>query len=166
MFVNRCGTHTSTTRPRARPPRGRGAHGGVLRNRAKNAILIVSTTLAGAVGPAIAVEGGTDRRVFERYVGRFSPPVLPAGQVVLLDNLGAHKIEAARKRNCRQISEIAAEVIEKVTRWRDRRRQHTKPRIAGAAGARRVAHREARPPVRADIARGQRGLVRGSVKAR
>ncbi len=97
MTVDECGTHTSMTRSRARAPRGRRAYGRVPRNRGKNTTLIASMTLAGAMGPAMAVEGGTDRHVFESYVEHFLAPTLCAGQIVLLDNLGAHKTERVRE---------------------------------------------------------------------
>ncbi|MCA1727942.1 MAG: transposase [Actinobacteria bacterium] len=97
MTVDECGTHTSMTRARARAPRGRRAYGKVPRNRGKNTTLIASMTLEGAMGPAMAVEGATDRHVFEAYVERFLAPALAAGWIVLLDNLGAHKTERMRE---------------------------------------------------------------------
>ena len=54
-------------------------------------------TLVGAMGPAMAVEGGTERFVFEGYVECFLAPSLSPGQIVLLDNLGAHKTERVRE---------------------------------------------------------------------
>jgi len=45
----------------------------------------------------MAVEGGTDRHVFEVYVERFLAPALSEGRIVLLDNLGAHKTERVRE---------------------------------------------------------------------
>jgi transposase len=97
VTVDECGTHTSMTRSRARAPRGRRAYGRVPRNRGKNTTLIASMTLAGAMGPAMVVEGGTDRHVFEGYVERFLAPTLSEGQIVLLDNLGSHKTERVRE---------------------------------------------------------------------
>ena len=81
VTVDECGTHTSMTRSRSRAPRGRRAYGRVPRNRGKNTTLVASMTLAGAMGPAMVVEGGTDRHVFEGYVERFLAPSLSAGQV-------------------------------------------------------------------------------------
>jgi len=43
------------------------------------------------MGPSLAVDGPTDRAVFEAYVERMLVPTLRAGQVVVMDNLGAHK---------------------------------------------------------------------------
>jgi hypothetical protein len=39
----------------------------------------------------LAVEGATTARVFETYVEKVLVPTLRAGQVVVMDNLGAHK---------------------------------------------------------------------------
>ena len=57
-----------------------GLHGRVARNRGKNTTLVASMTLAGAMGPSMVVEGGTDRNVFEGYVERFLAPSLSACQ--------------------------------------------------------------------------------------
>ena len=44
------------------------------------------------MGPCLAVEGATTKVVFETYcVERVLAPSLSGGQVVVLDNLGAHK---------------------------------------------------------------------------
>ena len=97
VAVDECGTHTSMTRFRARAPRGERAYGKVPRNRGKNTTLIASMTLEGGMGQAMAVEGATDARVFEAYVEGFLAPSLSAGQIVLMDNLGAHKTRRVRE---------------------------------------------------------------------
>lgn len=97
VLVDECGTHTSMTRLRARAPRGERAYGSVPRNRGKNTTLLASMTLQGAMGAAMVVEGGTDAKVFEVYVEHFLAPSLSAGQIVLLDNLRAHKTERVRE---------------------------------------------------------------------
>jgi len=79
------------TRLRARAPRGERAFGSAPRNRGKNTTLVASMTLGGAMGEAMAVEGSTKGYVFEAYVERFLAPSLRPGQVVVMDNLGAHK---------------------------------------------------------------------------
>jgi transposase len=48
------------------------------------------------MGVAMAVEGSTTQKVFEAYVERFLAPTLKPGQVVILDNLGAHKGEKVK----------------------------------------------------------------------
>lgn len=97
VAVDECGTHTSMTRARARAPRGKRAYGKVPRNRGKNTTLIASMTLEGGMCEAMAVEGATDAQVFEAYVEGFLAPSLWAGQIVLLDNLGAHKTRRVRE---------------------------------------------------------------------
>ena len=48
------------------------------------------------MGPSLAVEGATDREVFEAYVEKMLAPSLRSGQVVVMDNLSAHKGERVR----------------------------------------------------------------------
>jgi transposase len=60
------------------------------RNWGKNVTLICSMTLSG-MGPSVAVEGATTRTVFEAYVEQALLPNLSPGQVVVMDNLSAHK---------------------------------------------------------------------------
>jgi transposase len=48
-------------------------------------------------GPTLAVQGGTNKAVFEAYVGRVLAPSLKPGQVVVMDNLSAHKGEEVRE---------------------------------------------------------------------
>jgi transposase len=84
------------TRLRARAPRGVRAYGRVPRNRGKNTTLIASMTAEG-MGASLAVTGGTTKAVFEAYVERVLAPSLSPGQVVVMDNLGAHKGERVRE---------------------------------------------------------------------
>jgi transposase len=84
------------TRLRARAPRGERVYGRVPRNRAKNTTLIASMG-AGGMGPCLTVEGATTKVVFETYVEQVLAPSLSPGQMVVLDNLGAHKGERVRK---------------------------------------------------------------------
>ena len=66
------------------------------RNRGKNTTLLASMGAEG-MGPCAAVEGATTSAVFEAYVGQVLAPSLRPGQVVVLDNLGAHKGERVRE---------------------------------------------------------------------
>ena len=60
------------------------------RNRGKNTTLLVSMNVEG-MGPSLAVEGAINSKVFETYVERILVPTLRKGQVVVMDNLSAHK---------------------------------------------------------------------------
>jgi transposase len=63
----------------------------VPRKRGKNTTLLSSMSLEG-MGPSLAVEGATTARVFETYVEeKVLMPSLRTGQIVVMDNLGAHR---------------------------------------------------------------------------
>ena len=90
VFVDECGTNTSLRPPYAWSRRGERAYFKAPRNWGKNITLLASMTLRG-MGPALAVEGATTGAVFEAYVERALLPSLRPGQVVVMDNLSAHK---------------------------------------------------------------------------
>jgi len=94
--VAECGTHIALAPLRAWAPRGERALGKAPRNRGKNTTLLASMTSSG-MGPCVAVEGSTTRAVFEAYVERFVAPELAEGQVVVMDNLNAHKRDRVRE---------------------------------------------------------------------
>src|SRR3712207_9102364 len=53
-------------------------------------------TLEG-MGPSLVVEGATTSAVFETYVEQVLAPTLRSGQVVVMDNLNAHKGERIKE---------------------------------------------------------------------
>jgi transposase len=96
VFVDEMGTNTSLSALRAWSRRGRRAFCSVPRNRGPNTTLLSSMTVEG-MGPFLAVEGATDREVFEAYVEKMLAPSLRSGQeVVVMDTLSAHKGERVR----------------------------------------------------------------------
>jgi transposase len=97
VFIDESGFNTSMTRLRSRAPRGERAYGKVARNRGKNQTLIASISFEGGMGASLAIEGATDAELFEAYVEEFLAPTLVAGQVVVLDKLGAHRTERVRE---------------------------------------------------------------------
>jgi transposase len=90
VFVDEMGTNISLSplygwsrvgeRLRARAPK----------NWGKNVTLLSSMTHRG-MGASVAVEGATTRAVFEAYVEQALAPSLSPGQVIIMDNLSAHK---------------------------------------------------------------------------
>jgi transposase len=90
VFVDEMGTNTSLHPLYAWSPRGDRARCLVPRNRGANTTLIASMTAEG-MGPCLAVEGATTRIVFEAYIEKVLVPSLRRGQVVVMDNLSAHK---------------------------------------------------------------------------
>jgi transposase len=96
VFVDEMGTNTSLAPLRAWSPKGQRAYCSVPRNRGKNTTVLSSITMEG-MGPSLAVEGATTAVVFETYVERVLSPMLRPGQVVVMDNLTAHKGERVRE---------------------------------------------------------------------
>jgi transposase len=96
VFVDEMGTNTSLHPLYAWSPRGERAHCFVPRNRGPNTTLLASMTAEG-MGPCLAVEGATSRIVFEAYIEKVLAPSLQHGQVVVMDNLSAHKGERVRE---------------------------------------------------------------------
>jgi hypothetical protein len=90
VFVDEMGANVSLSPLYAWSRRGERAHAKAPRNWGKNVTLLASITREG-LGPCLAVEGSTTREVFEAYLERVLAPSLRPGQVVVLDNLSAHK---------------------------------------------------------------------------
>ncbi len=90
------GTNTSLHPLYAWSARGERARCSVPRNRGRNTTLLASITVEG-MGPCLAVEGATSSTVFEAYLKKVLVPSLRRGQVVVMDNLSAHKGERVRE---------------------------------------------------------------------
>jgi transposase len=106
VFVDEMGVHTSLAPLYGYSRKGERLHLQVPRNRGTNTTLLASMTLGG-MGETMAVEGSTNREVFDAYVEHVLAPTLEAGQVVIMDNLSAHKPARVRelieKRGCELI---------------------------------------------------------------
>jgi transposase len=96
VFVDECSTNVSLRPLYAWSRRGKRAHCSAPRNWGPNVTLLCSMTLRG-MGPSLAVEGATTRAVFEAYVEEALAPSLHPGQVVVMDNLTAHKGKRVRE---------------------------------------------------------------------
>ena len=96
LFVDECGTHTSLAPIYGYAPRGERLYLSAPRSRGKNTTLLSSMTLSG-MGPALTVEGSTTARVFETYIEKVLLPSLELGQIVVMDNLSAHRPKRIRE---------------------------------------------------------------------
>jgi hypothetical protein len=74
----------------ARAPRGERAQAKLPRNVPANTTVIAALSSSG-MGATMLVSGATDHHVVEAYVEHVLGPTLRPGQVVVLDNLSAHK---------------------------------------------------------------------------
>ncbi len=96
VFVDEMGVHTSLAPIYAYAPVGEREFYEIPRNRGRNTTLLSSLHSEG-MGPSMAVEGATTSGVFETYVERLLAPTLRPGQVVVMDNLGAHRPKRVRE---------------------------------------------------------------------
>jgi len=96
VFVDEMGANISLAPLYAWSRRGERAFASVPRNWGKNVTLLASMTIKG-MGPCLAVEGSTTSEVFEAYLERALVASLRPGQVVVMDNLTAHKGSRVRE---------------------------------------------------------------------
>lgn len=90
VFVDEMGSNTSLSPLYGWSRVGQRLRAQAPRNWGKNVTLLSSMTIEG-MGPSVAVAGATTRAVFEAYVEQALAPGLRPGQVVVMDNLSAHK---------------------------------------------------------------------------
>jgi transposase len=105
IFVDEAGVNTAMTRRFARAPRGQRAYDSAPRNYGAQTSLISALGLKRGLLATMTVEGAVDTLCFDAYVERVLGPHLRRGDVVVLDNLGAHKAsclaQVAEKRGAR-----------------------------------------------------------------
>ena len=90
VFVDESGSNVALTPLYARAPKGQRAHGSIPRNRGKNTTLLASLSVEG-MGASMLLEGATNAVAFEVYLEQLLLPSLAPGQIVVMDNLSAHK---------------------------------------------------------------------------
>ncbi len=96
IFVDEMGTNTSLSPAYAWAKKGQRTYWAVPRNRGANTTVLSSMSAEG-MGPSLTVEGATTSVVFEAYMEQVLAPTLRKGQVVVMDNLSAHKGERIRQ---------------------------------------------------------------------
>jgi transposase len=88
----------------ARARRGERAYGTARRNYGKNVTLLAGLRLEGIEAPMV-IEGAVTTAVFEAYIRDVLVPTLKPGDIVIMDNLIAHKSATVRAlltaRGCR-----------------------------------------------------------------
>jgi len=96
VFIDEAGSNIAMTRDFARAPRGERARGYVPRNRGEVTTMLGALDIHG-VRAMMTVEGATDAEVFETFLERVLLRKLKPGDIVVLDNLGAHRTEDVRR---------------------------------------------------------------------
>lgn len=106
IFLDESGVNRAMTRRYARAPRGQRAYAHAPVNRGSNVTLIAALSLEGVIAP-MQVEAATSGDVFLAYLDQVLCPVLRPGDLVLMDNLPAHKVPGVRTR----IESVGAELL-------------------------------------------------------
>jgi hypothetical protein len=92
VLVDECSSNTSLAPLYGWARKGERAHQRVPRNWGKNITLLSSIGKERGMGASL-VEGSTNATVFHTYLQEVLLPTLKRGQVVVMDNLSAHKGE-------------------------------------------------------------------------
>jgi transposase len=100
IFVDESAVNTAMTRRYGRAPRGERVPDSAPRNYGMHTSVISALGLRGLIA-TLTVEGAVDTLCFDAYAERVLAPQLRRGDVVVLDNLGAHKAS--------RIEQVAAE---------------------------------------------------------
>ena len=96
VFVDESGATTSLTRTRARSERGMRIEGLVPGGHWKVTTMI-GAVRSGGVAVVGSIEAPTDGPTFLAFVRDGLAPALRPGDVVVMDNLGAHKVKGVRE---------------------------------------------------------------------
>ena len=90
VVVDESGTHLDMARRYGRAPRGQRVYVKQRRNYGKNMTLLAGLTLDGMT-ESLVVEGAVTTSVFEAFIEQVLLPTLHPGDLVVMDNLAAHK---------------------------------------------------------------------------
>ena len=96
VFVDETGTHIALTRLYGWAPHDQRARGSVPRHHGKNTTLVAALTPDGLHVPWL-IEGAMNSETCAWYIRDQLAPRLQPGQVVVLDNLSAHKAASIRE---------------------------------------------------------------------
>ena len=95
VFLDETGATTKMARLRGRSPRGERCRAAVPHGHWKTTTLVAGLRLGGLTAPMV-LDGAMNGDAFTVYAERFLAPTLAPGDIVILDNLPAHKVSGAR----------------------------------------------------------------------
>lgn len=113
-FLDEAGSNIAMTRLYGRAARGERVFEATPQNYGENVTMLACLSAAGLSAP-MTVEGAVDGQVFKAYVKEVLAPTLLKGDVVIMDNLGAHKVKGIRE----AIEACGAKVIYLPPYWPD-----------------------------------------------
>jgi transposase len=105
-FIDESGVNLAMTRRYGRAPRGERVVGNVPQNYGTNVTMLAALGRHG-VEAVMTIDGATDAEVFRAYVAQVLGPTLRPGDIVILDNLRAHKAAGIGE----AIEQVGAQVV-------------------------------------------------------
>ena len=95
-FVDESGANIAMTRLFGRAARGTRVPDAVPKNHGDNITILGSLSCAG-LEAVMTINGPVDAAVFRAYVSEVLVPTLAPGDIVVMDNLGSHKVTGIRE---------------------------------------------------------------------
>lgn len=95
-FIDEAGVNRAMTRRYARAPRGERARGHAPLNYGKNLTIVAALGIDGLSAP-MTMLGAINGAAFIAYVEQVLAPTLKPGEIVIMDNLGSHKVDGVRQ---------------------------------------------------------------------
>ena len=96
IFIDETGASTKMARLRGRSPRGERCRAPIPHGHWKTTTFTAGLRLDGLVAPWL-LDGAMDGEAFLVYVTRVLVPTLRTGDIVIMDNLPAHKVAGVRE---------------------------------------------------------------------
>lgn len=96
VFIDETGANTKMARLRGRAPRGQRCRAAIPHGHWKTTTLTAGLRLSGLTAPMI-LDGPMDGEAFLAYIRECLAPHLHKGDIVVMDNLPAHKVAGVRQ---------------------------------------------------------------------
>jgi transposase len=95
IFIDETWAATNMARLRGRAPRGERLRAGIPHGHRMTTTFVAGLRLTGMVAPMV-LNGPINGAAFQAYTDQVLVPELRAGDIVIMDNLGSHKIDGIR----------------------------------------------------------------------
>jgi transposase len=96
VFIDETWATTNMTRQYGRAPRGQRLVAAVPHGHWKTSTFVAGLRTTGLTAPLV-VDGAMNGDIFRAYVEQVLVPTLKPGDIVILDNLGSHKVAGVRQ---------------------------------------------------------------------
>ena len=104
-FLDEAGSNLALTRFYGRAAKGARVVESLPQNYGENITMLASLSLSGITAP-MTINGAVDGEVFTVYVEQVLCPTLQPGNVVIMDNLPAHKVKGVKEAIARKGAEL------------------------------------------------------------